>query len=522
MDHYQQRVIIVGGGIAGLTAAATLARNGVPVVLLEQNHQVGGLMAGIWRQGFYFDAGDMSLEDAGIVFALMRQLGLFESQQWERADYRIKTPDFDMIVQSYDQVVADLQVAFPHEAKAIKRLFHIYQTIGNCLGRTFRTGSIPHIIEGPDRLRTWSKYFWSLLRNSPRLMWASRFRADRLIHKHISDSRLRNFLESAGYPGQATLVAALFWYLWIHDYWYPRIGLQAMLDGIAAFSMDHGGQIRYKTRIVRILTEADRVRGIETATGEIIPAETVIFTGDLKHLYCGILKDEPLIAHERALYEDAALTYPLLSLYVGVAIPQQAMQQILQTHHTYYFPSYDLLEHFDPNDPDMHEKSWIEISCPSLRNAKLAPPGCSSLILQCFSHHDYQDGWALGPTEMADPEPKRTPAYRQLKQAVTQQLLERAEAVIPNLRDYVIFSDLGTPRSTRRFTLNSEGASSGWSWDPHKSPLKLLQWCFTTPIKGLWTAGHYTMWPGCVPSAALSAKIVADKVLRHIRRQELA
>jgi phytoene dehydrogenase-like protein len=58
-DKYD--VIVIGAGIAGLVASNYLAKDKKRVLLLEQNHQAGGLMAGFKRKGFYFDAGDQSL-----------------------------------------------------------------------------------------------------------------------------------------------------------------------------------------------------------------------------------------------------------------------------------------------------------------------------------------------------------------------------------------------------------------------------------------------------------------------------
>ena len=52
-----QDVIVIGGGIAGLTAAALLAHDGIGVTLLESHHQLGGC-AGTFRRGPYtFDVG---------------------------------------------------------------------------------------------------------------------------------------------------------------------------------------------------------------------------------------------------------------------------------------------------------------------------------------------------------------------------------------------------------------------------------------------------------------------------------
>ena len=66
MGETKHDVIIVGAGIAGLTCANYLVSSGKKVLILEHNHQAGGLMGGFRRKGFYFDAGDQSFEEAGV------------------------------------------------------------------------------------------------------------------------------------------------------------------------------------------------------------------------------------------------------------------------------------------------------------------------------------------------------------------------------------------------------------------------------------------------------------------------
>ena len=68
--------IIVGGGMAGLTAAAYLVRAGKRVLLCEKEQEVGGLVASFERGGFTFDAGIRAMESSGIVHPMLRQLGI--------------------------------------------------------------------------------------------------------------------------------------------------------------------------------------------------------------------------------------------------------------------------------------------------------------------------------------------------------------------------------------------------------------------------------------------------------------
>ena len=69
-------VIVVGGGISGLTAAAFLAKAGQNVLLCEKESRCGGLVNSFERDGFIYDAGVRALEDSGVLFPMLRSLGI--------------------------------------------------------------------------------------------------------------------------------------------------------------------------------------------------------------------------------------------------------------------------------------------------------------------------------------------------------------------------------------------------------------------------------------------------------------
>jgi len=76
MTGKRYQTIVVGGGIAGLTAAAFLAKEGRSVLLIEKNLECGGLVNSFTINGFRFEAGVRALLNAGIIFPMLQQLGI--------------------------------------------------------------------------------------------------------------------------------------------------------------------------------------------------------------------------------------------------------------------------------------------------------------------------------------------------------------------------------------------------------------------------------------------------------------
>ena len=76
MANSKYDTIIVGAGIAGLTAAVYLARSGQKILLIEKNKECGGLVNTFPRDGFRFEAGVRALENAGIIFPMLEDLGI--------------------------------------------------------------------------------------------------------------------------------------------------------------------------------------------------------------------------------------------------------------------------------------------------------------------------------------------------------------------------------------------------------------------------------------------------------------
>ena len=503
METYD--VIVIGGGISGLVCANYLAREGRRVVLLEQNHRAGGCMSGFWRNGFYFDAGDQSFESLGIILPILKEIGVYDKHRWERVRYRVKSPDLDFVITSLDDVESRFEEAFPDDEEGIKSFFWEAKRVSHFLSEFADPWHSP-FTEKPNvgTLFRFLKWLPGLRR------WMDpEFRGK--LCRGIKRENLRNWFIGSGYQKMTFFVFAAFWHIWAHDYWYPVEGLQSLMDSLAEQATRHGGAVRFRTPVHKILIRDHRVvKGVVTGNGEEIGAEHIVYTGDYKRLVFSILGEgyfEPGFLDE---IRRSRLSEALVSVYIGLDIPPEELRSNMKTHHVFYFPNYDVLFPDAGSDGDIHSRMWIEITSPSLGGSGLSPSGKSSLILQTFSSSRWQDFWKNGTEEQ-----RRKDEYRKFKMDVGMQMVRSAEEVIPGLTERISCMDVGTPLSYIRFTLNTDGASAGWTYDPSGSPLarKFGYLRFRTPVKGLHTAGHYSMWPGGVPTAALSGKIVANTIL---------
>ena len=116
-------VVIVGGGIAGLTAAAYASTRGLKTLLIEKDEKFGGLVSGFQYKGYTFDGGIRAIENSGVVQPMLDQLKIdieftksTVSLGLENDVIQIKSKD------SVDEYSEILIKHFPKEEKAIKKI----------------------------------------------------------------------------------------------------------------------------------------------------------------------------------------------------------------------------------------------------------------------------------------------------------------------------------------------------------------------------------------------------------------
>jgi phytoene dehydrogenase-like protein len=120
-----QNVVIIGGGIAGLTAAAYLARAGLPVTVFEHHQLPGGYVSSFHRNGFCFPAGLTSFCSNGIVFPILKELGIEEKRPFERVYRQVSWDGTDVPLRERGQMERQLAGLFPEDGSRLRSYFRL-------------------------------------------------------------------------------------------------------------------------------------------------------------------------------------------------------------------------------------------------------------------------------------------------------------------------------------------------------------------------------------------------------------
>lgn len=269
-----KKVVVIGAGMGGLTAALRLAREGFHVQVLEARAEAGGLASGNVYDGMSFDAGPYILLDRPGLEWAFASVGLKLSEHIElRAIdhvYSVASRGFPTVnIYSSDaKTAAEMEQTWPGSGELYLRFVRKTGAIEASL-RPLLYGSAP----GPTSLLGGGRWQHAgfLLRSLQSVLRGSRLPqpvVDALsIWTHVAGQRV----EAA--PSPLAFVPAL-----VHSVgcFYPKEGIRAIPAVLANAAAVAGVEFRYGAKAKRICTKNDRVSAVETNTGEAFAADAVV------------------------------------------------------------------------------------------------------------------------------------------------------------------------------------------------------------------------------------------------------
>ena len=313
-------VIVIGAGLAGLSAACHLRADGHEVTVLESGGVPGG-RAGTWESGGYrFDTGPTVLTMPDLVDDCFTALGA------DRSRYLTIKP-VDPMYRACFADGSELRVRHGREAMTAEIAAVCGAAEADGFGRFCDWVTELYHAEMPNFIDRNYGSPTSLLRPfSPavRLLRLGAFgKLEKAVRKYFKDERLvRLFSFQAMYAGLApqhalALYAVITYMDSVNGVYVPEGGMHAMPLAIEAAARDAGVTFSYGRRVDRILLSSGttgRATGVRMDDGEIITAPAIVCTADLPVAYRSMLPgiDAPRRAR-RGTYSPSALVW-----HVGV------------------------------------------------------------------------------------------------------------------------------------------------------------------------------------------------------------
>lgn len=480
-------VVVVGGGLGGLTAGAFLAKGGRKVLLVDRLDGPGGY-AHVFRRGPYlFDPAIHVTAQGGpgdFTDTLLKVLGTRDQVTFLPLEhlYSSRFPDhaFYAPTGSEDYIVAHQQ-AFPHEADGIRRLFEISDQT------TRESQQLPISLS--------LKELEAAVAQFPVLFKYRGVTLGEVLDECLTDPRAKAVCTST-WPYVGLPPSQLSFFTWsaannalIYPY-YVQGSLQKLADAFTAALEMHGGEMVLQRQVEKIHVENGKVTGVTLDRGQHIRAPLVVSNADAPQTFQKLVGLENL---PNNYARKVRRMTPSCSAFVVFAATRADFSQFDARHENFIYRHYD----HDRTWQDIQEGKaggmWINI--PTLVDPSLAPPGEHLVIITSLA-------------ALETPEP-----WEQVRERFTEELLDEAEGVFPGFRAGVTFVESATPRTFVRYSACEQGAIYGWENTPLQAGTQRPD--HQTPVEGLYLAGHWSQ-PGTGSVRVIySGALAAQRILGY-------
>ena len=522
--------VIVGGGVAGLIAAAYLSKAGCTTLLCEKEAALGGLVNSFERDGFIYDGGIRAMENSGVLFPMLKHLGLEidyvpnnisigMEQRVIRINNEENLIDYqDLLREMYPESRGEID-AIIAQIRLIMHYMKVQYGIKNPIFLDMKQDR-DYMIQ---KVLPWMVQY---LRTAPKISALNEPVMD-FLKRFTHNQSLLDIISQHFFQGTPAFFALSYLKLYL-DYHYPLGGTGKFVEKFVAFIQAHQGVIRTNTQINRIDLQH---RQVTDTQGNTYGYQRLIWAADQKSLYrfidLGQIPDEKVqkaIAGRRAAIEDKTGNDSVYTLYLGVNLDKEVFAS-KHSEHFFYTPKrsgQSLAGPIPVNAARETIEKWLrqffalttyEISIPVLRDSSLAPIGKTGLIISVL--FDYQltrsveeQGW-----------------YEAFKTFCEDAILDILQASIyPGIRQSILHRFSATPLTMEKFTSNTHGAITGWAFSndpmPAESRLPKIMEAIKTPVPGVYQAGQWTYSPSGLPISILTGKLAADRVIKDLAKRK--
>jgi phytoene dehydrogenase-like protein len=525
MEH---DVIVVGSGVAGLTASAFLTKSGCSTLLCEKESTCGGLVRSFERNGFVFDGGIRALENAGALFPMIKQIGL----EIELVKNHVSLGIEDQIIKietekSVDDYKYLLLHLFPESKDEIEEII-------KAIIKIMQYMNVQYEIDNPLFLDIKKDQEYFLKKVIPWVFkYALTVRKIEAINRPVveylknftQNQRLLDIITQHFFTDTPAFFALSYIKLFL-DYYYPKGGTGTLINKFIETIQDHGGMISTDTEIISIDLEKRTVTDTKKNT---FGYKQLIWAADLKMLYQCVNMDAltdknliKLVNDKRAALLGKSGNNSVFTLNVSVNLNKSYFENIA-TEHFFYTPSREGQSKAGKtpiNESWETIQGWLdqffalttyEISIPVMRDSTLAPEGKTGLIISVLFDYGLtkyinDKGW-----------------YQKFRNYLESLIIRTLDnSVYPGIEAAVIEKFSSTPLSIQKVSGNTDGAITGWAFTnnpiPAEHQLLRISNSVNTPLPGVSQAGQWTFSPSGFPISLITGKLAADKAMKALKK----
>lgn len=533
MKSKKQKVVIVGAGMAGLTAGAYLSKEKYEVLLIEKNDRTGGLVSTFQYEGFSFDTGPRAFVNSGMVKPIVKDLGI----EWEIADNKISIAIEDQMIRvdsmesmnDYKRMLLDL---YPDKAEDIEKILASMYKLSEYT-------KVLYVFDNPyfaDYMNDKKFVITKLLPWTFKLLFTLRkFKQFKMpmevfLEKLTDSQSLIDILTQFFFKKTPTYFALGYFYVWL-DYFYPKGGTATLPKLLHQKILNEGGEIKLNTQIKEVIPSESKVID---SNGNEFYYDYLIWAADLKTLY----KDINLEGLDKNVIEKIDLktreidsSKPAESSFIMFAAINRPPSYFEEKggEHFFYTPSKQglgdtgkekkerLLENFDKKSKseilkwldDFCNLNTYEVSIPVLRDSGLAPKDKTGIMVSCLFDYDVIEkindaGWT-----------------DEFKKEMEDRIIKIfSESFFKDLNKDVIFKFSSTPLTMNKMVGSTGGSIVGWSFEtkaPVFSDLGDMPKCAITPIPNIYQAGQWAYAPAGVPIAMLTGWHASQEIIKKTK-----
>ncbi|MBW4508175.1 MAG: phytoene desaturase [Scytonematopsis contorta HA4267-MV1] len=487
-------IIVIGGGLGGLSVAIRLQAEGHQVTVVEKRDKLGGRAYVYEQDGFYFDGGPTIITAPWLIDELFQLCGKQTEDYVKLVPldpfYNIRFQDGSVFHYNSDRdyLIKQIKEFNPEDVKGYERFYQASEAV-------FQKG-----------LPLMKKPFGSItdmLKVAPDMFQLQSFKSVAgFVNQYIKDERLRQVfsfhpLLIGGNPFQSTSIYAMIHKLeQAFRIWFAMGGTGALIAGLAKLFQDIGGQVLLNTEVEKIIID-EKTRlatGVKINQGELLLANAVVSNGDVALTYLNLISAKFRCQWSDKKVKSLRYSMSLFVLYFGTNRRYEHMAHheiIMGKRYKQWIE--DIFER-----KQLPEDFSLYLHRPTATDPSLAPDGCD-----CW--------YVLSPVPNLEGDIDWKTKAKPYRDTIVKYLEEN---YLPDLSKHIITEHYIDPLHFRD-TLNSY-LGSAFSLEP-----TLFQSAYFRPhnqsedIKNLYFVGAGTHPGAGIPGVISSSSIVADMIMAN-------